>query len=375
MAEQQDNGQERTEEPTPKRLREAREKGQVARSRELTMTLVMLTGSAALLLFGSSFVDGIRSMFADALVIERERIFDPSFMAANVRELAGRALVSILPLLGVLLLAALIAPALLGGWNFSLKAMAFKSDRLNPVKGLKRVFGSKGVMELLKAMGKFLVVGSGAMIFLWFSLETVLGLSRMGLRGGIDQSVMLVVLALFVGSATLILIAAIDVPFQLFTHQKQMRMTRQEVRDELKQTEGRPEVKSKLRNLQQQRAGKRMMQEVPKADVVINNPTHFAVALRYDPVLMESPMVVAKGADRMALAIRRVAKEHEVPQLQAAVLARALYSSVEPGQCIPPKLYMAVAEVLAWVHRLRLLKPGQETPAPPQPDLDQHHDY
>lgn len=367
MAEQQDNGQERTEEPTPKRLREAREKGEVARSRELTMTAVMLTGSGLLLLYGPRLARNAGRMLEDALSIERESIFDQRFMAAEILAQGGDALALIAPLLLVLLVVAILSSGLLGGFSFSRKALAPKLERLDPVKGIKRVFGSKGLMELVKAMAKFLVVASGGLIFIWLSIGPVVGLSRMPVISAVGESSLLVATALFVASAVLILIAAIDVPFQLYTHHKQLRMTRQEVRDELKQTDGRPEVKSKQRNLQQQRAGQRMMQAVPDADVVINNPTHFSVALRYDAETMDAPRVIAKGRDELALSIRRIAAAHEVPQVEAPLLARTLYAGVELDQAIPPRLYAAVAEILAWVHRIRNAAPGEALPEPPAP--------
>lgn len=374
MAEERDNNQERTEQPTPKRLREAREKGQVARSRELTMTAVMLAGSGLLMLYGPRLAQAARTMLANALTIDRQSIFDDRFMAAEIVSQAGAALVLISPLLGALLVVAILSSGLIGGYSFSRKAMAPKMDRLDPTKGLKRVFGSKGLMELLKAMAKFLVVGAGGLVFIWVSLGEVVGLSRLPVVTGAGESAMLVSMALFVVSAVLILIAAIDVPFQLYSHNKQMRMTRQEIRDEMKQTEGRPEVKSKLRSLQQQLAGRRMMQEIPDADVVITNPTHFAIALRYDAEFMDAPRVVAKGKDQLALSIRTVAAECGVPMVEAPLLARALYSGADLGQSIPPRMYSAVAEVLAWVHRLRNAAPGEMVPDPPAPVPDERPD-
>ncbi|MDT8438379.1 MAG: flagellar biosynthesis protein FlhB [Wenzhouxiangellaceae bacterium] len=369
MAEEQDSGQERTEEPTPKRLKEAREKGQVPRSRELTMTLVMLVGAGTLYGTGTFFAGRIRSIFGHAFRIEREHVFDEGFMGERLVAMAADMLVLISPLLLLLLVTALMAPALLGGWVFSFKAIQPKGDKLDPVKGLKRVFGSKGLMELLKAMGKFLVVAACALVFFWVMAEHFLGLGRMAIEEGIGSSAGLVILALAMMSAALILISAIDVPFQIHSYKKQVRMTRQEVRDELKQTEGRPEVRGKIRELQQETARRRMMQDVPRADVVITNPTHFAVALRYDDGKMAAPVVVAKGVEAVALRIREIAAEHKVPQLEAPPLARVLYRSVDIGHAIPPELYVAVAEVLTWVYRIRHRSAGSTAPPPPNPDV------
>lgn len=367
MAEDRDNSQERTEQPTPKRIKESRDKGQVPRSRELTMTLVMLVGSGTLLLAGSWFAERFQALLATGFRIEREAMYDDGFM---LRQFAGMALEAFLllgPLLFALLVAALAAPALLGGWLFSQQAMAPKLSRMDPIKGLARIFGSHGLMELLKAMGKFLVVGVAAGFFLWLIMDRFLSLSRLPIVPAIGESAWLAGMALFAASAALVLIAAVDVPFQLATHYKQIRMTRQEIRDELKQTEGRPEVKGRIRSLQQEMASRRMMTDVPDADIIITNPTHFAVAVRYDAGSMAAPVVVAKGTELVALAIRRVAEEAGVPMLEAPPLARALYRSVDIGQAIPPKLYVAVAEVLAWVHQVRTRPVDSTAPPPPNP--------
>lgn len=369
MAEDRDDNQERTEQPTPKRLQESREKGQVPRSRELTMTLVMLVGSATLLLSGGWFADRFQVLLASAFRIERDAIYDEGFMLRTLVELSVQAFLILAPLLLSLVVTALAAPALLGGWLFSRQAMAPKLERMNPLKGLKRVFGTQGLMELLKAMGKFLVVGVASGFFLWLVMDRFLALSRLPVIPAIADSVWLVGLALLAGSAALIVIAAIDVPFQLATHYKQIRMTRQEVRDELKQTEGRPEVKGRIRTLQQEMASRRMMADVPDADIVITNPVHFAVALRFDAGSMAAPVVVAKGSELVALAIRRVAEESGVPLLEAPPLARALFRSVDIGQAIPPELYVAVAEVLAWVHQVRTRPADAPSPPPPNPKI------
>ncbi|MEQ8801588.1 MAG: EscU/YscU/HrcU family type III secretion system export apparatus switch protein, partial [Haliea sp.] len=239
MAEDRDDNQERTEQPTPKRLQESRDKGQVPRSRELTMTLVMLVGSGTLLLAGSWFASSFQALLATGFRIEREAMYDDGFMVRKFSELAVESFLLLGPLLLALLVAALAAPALLGGWIFSQQAMAPKLERMDPLKGLKRIFGAHGLMELLKAMGKFLVVAVASGFFLWLIMDRFLALSRLPIVPAITESAWLAGMALFAASGALIVIAAIDVPFQLATHFKQMRMTRQEVREELKQTEGR----------------------------------------------------------------------------------------------------------------------------------------
>ena len=372
MAENRESSQERTEEPTPKRLREAREKGQAPRSKELAMTIVMLLGAGALLSAGGWFVARLDEMMTLGLTLDRAAALDSSLMLRRFADLATAALQMLSPLLLVLFVAALITPAFLGGWVFSWQAVAPKAEKLSPVKGLKRVFGPKGLMELLKAMGKFAVVAGAASLFIWAFIDRFLALGQMPLLPAMSESASMIALALLLLSASLIAIAAIDVPFQLYTHHKEMRMTRQEVREELKQTEGRPEVKSKIRETQQAMARRRMMQEVPRADVVVTNPTHYSVALRYDSDRMNAPVVVAKGVDRVALRIREVAEDAGVPLFEAPPLARALNAGAEIGRPIPPELYVAVAEVLAWIYQVRRLRPGE--PVPNRPDPDVEHD-
>ncbi|MEE4297473.1 MAG: flagellar biosynthesis protein FlhB [Wenzhouxiangella sp.] len=366
-----DTSQERTEEPTPKRLEDARKKGQVPRSRELSMTLVMLVGSVTILFMGEQLAGGIADVMRAGFDFDQKKLASHEAMMQFFTEQAMHAIVTLLPLLIILLVTAVMAPATIGGWNFSFQALQPKLERLDPIKGLKRVFGPKGLMELLKTMAKFLVVGIAAAILLTALAPRFAGLSMLDSVPSMVEATSMVAFALIVLSATLIIIAAIDVPFQVYQHTKQLKMTRQEVRDEMKQTEGKPEVKAKIRQLQQEIASRRMMEDVPKADVVITNPTHFAVALRYEAGKMEAPVLVAKGADLVAAAIRQLAEEHDVPLLEAPPLARALFHSVDIGQAIPAGLYVAVAEVLSWVYQIRRLGGTDSEPRPPKIDFDE----
>ncbi|MDJ0699980.1 MAG: flagellar biosynthesis protein FlhB [Woeseiaceae bacterium] len=371
MAEEQQH-QDRTEQATPKRREEARKKGDVPRSRELTMTGVMLSGGAALLMLagpmGTRLLDAFRSGFA----IERQALFDESQLATAFASIAGAAFTSIAPLAIVLLAAVFLSAAAIGGWSFSLQAVGFKMERLNPVKGLKRVFSANGLMELVKALAKFSLVAAIAVGWLWWSVEDLLSLGRQPIQPAIQSALRLCGVSLLVISSGLIVIAAIDVPFQLWQYAKKLRMTKQEVKEEFKETEGRPEVKSRIRMLQQQIATRRMMEELPTADVVITNPTHFAVALKYDEATMGAPRVIAKGKDLLAKRIRELATEHDVPLFSAPPLARALYRSTEIGAEIPAKLYTAVAQVLAYIFQLNeTLRPGQKRPEPPVIEVDE----
>jgi flagellar biosynthetic protein FlhB len=364
--------QERTEQATPKRREDARKKGDVPRSRELTMTGVMLTGAASMLLFSGPFSQRFLSAFSGGLTIDRAQAYDTSYVLQAFSSVAGEVFVGLMPF-GLLLLAAVfLSAAMIGGWSFSFQAMSFKVERLSPVKGMKRIFSANSLNELIKAIAKFSLVAVIAVSWLWWSVDELLGLGREPIHSAIGRAIEICGVSLLVVSCGLIAIAAVDVPFQLWQYQKKLRMTRQQVRDELKETEGRPEVKSRIRALQQQIATRRMMEEVPNADVVITNPTHFAVALKYDDTKMGAPQVVAKGKDLIAARIREIAAEHKVPLFSAPPLARVLFRSTEIGDEVPATLYTAVAQVLAYIYQLNeTLRPGQQRMQPPVPEIDE----
>ena len=364
--------QERTEQPTPKRREDARKKGDVPRSRELTMTAAMLSGAASLLFLAGPMGGRLSEAFRGALTLERERIFDSRHLPSAFGELAVEMLLAFTPLAVVILSAIFLSAASIGGWAFSFAAVRPKLERISPVKGVKRIFSANSLNELLKAMAKFLLVGAIAVAWLWWSVEELTALGREPIDSAIPHALRLCGISLLVVCSGLIVIAAADVPFQLWQYQKKLRMTRQQVKDELKETEGRPEVKSRIRQLQQQVATRRMMEELPTADVVITNPTHFAVALKYDADSMAAPRVIAKGQDRIAARIRELAGEHGVPLFSAPPLARALYRSTEIGEEIPARLYTAVAQVLAYVFQLSAARrPGEPLPEPPVPEVDE----
>jgi flagellar biosynthetic protein FlhB len=364
--------QDRTERATPKRREDARKKGDVPRSRELTMTGVMLSGAGALLLLSGPIGGDLVDAFASGFTIERELLLDERYLVPAFAQIASKGFLSLLPLGVVLLCAVFLSAAAIGGWSFSLKAAAFKAERLSPLKGIKRIFGANGLNELLKAVAKFSLVGLIAVSWLWYSTEDLLSLGRQPVAAAIQSSLKMCGVSLLVVSLGLIVIAAFDVPFQLWQYEKKLRMTRQQVKDEFKETEGRPEVKARVRALQQQIATRRMMEELPTADVVITNPTHFAVALKYDDTSMGAPKVIAKGKDLVAKRIREVAAEHNVPLFSAPPLARVLFRTSEIGDEIPARLYTAVAQILAYIYQLNeTLRPGQQRPAPPVPDINE----
>jgi flagellar biosynthetic protein FlhB len=372
MADEQQ--QERTEQATPKRREEARRKGDVPRSRELTMTGVMLGGSAALLMMSQPIAGRIEAGMRNALSIDRGNIYEPDFLISSLRELATGAIVGLAPFFGVLIVTVLFGATAIGGWSFSAGSLAFKGERISPIKGITRIFSANSLNELLKAVAKFLLVGAIAVLWLWRSVDELLSLGHEPVAVAVPHAVRIAFVSLIVVSCSLIAISAADVPFQLWNYQKKIRMTRKEIRDELKETEGQPEVKSKVRFLQQQIASRRMMADLPGADVVITNPTHVAVALKYDEASMAAPKVIAKGQDLMAQRIREVAQASGVPLFSAPPLARALYRSVDIGQEISAGLYTAVAQVLAYIFQIdAVTKDGRNVPLPepPVPEIDE----
>lgn len=365
MAENQD-GQEKSQEPTAKRLNDARKKGQVARSRELNTMAMTLVGGAAIMAMAPQFADSLHTLFVEQFSLERADIFDPNAMLAHLVKAIGDALLMLAPFFVVMIVVALLSSVALGGFNVSFEAMQPKLSKLDPIKGLKRVFSAKGLMELLKSVGKFMLVGAATVALLYVWAGDLVRLGDLALEQALVEGMRMVGWSALLLSSTLILMALIDVPFQLWQHKRDLKMTQQEVRDELKETEGRPEVKGRIRQMQREMAQRRMMQEVPKADVVVTNPTHYAVALRYDPERMNAPVVVAKGKDLVAANIREVAAAHEVPLVEAAVLARAIYFNTELGQPIPAALFLAVAQLLAYVFQLRAYRTeGGDIPTPP----------
>jgi flagellar biosynthetic protein FlhB len=368
VAEEQ-TGQERSEQPTAKRLSEARKKGQVARSRELNTLLVMLVSALTLWLFSASAMTGFIAIVSEALSPNGDVLREPELIPVHLMQVMMSALVLIAPFLAITVVAALAGPALMGGMLFSAEAIAFKAEKLDPIKGLGRVFSTKGLIELVKALLKFfLVLGVAALIYKFLERD-VMSLITLDVREGIARSGSMIMVALVLLSATLVLIAAIDVPFQLWSHNKQMRMTKQEIKDESKETDGRPEVKSRIRQLQHEASQRRMLQDVPDADVVITNPTHYSVALKYDKDGSGAPRVVAKGQDLIAFKIRSIAMEHDVAIYEEPPLARALHGTTEIGDEIPGPLFLAVARVLAYVYHLRQSTPTDYIPRPAPVEL------
>lgn len=364
---QGDQAQERTEEATPKRRQDAKRKGQVPRSRELNTALMLLAGGLMLYGLGPLFGQGLMGFMEQALDLERAELTDPAAMLRRMRAATDEMLLLFVPFILAMVATALLAPALLGGWALSVDPLTPKLERLDPIKGLGRLFSSRSLVELGKAIAKLVLIGGVSTAFLWSLRDQILAPPVAEVDQDLFHAFHLFGVVLIVLAAATLLIAFIDVPYQLWDHHKKLRMTRQEVRDENKETEGRPEVKGRIRQLQRDLSKRRMMEEVPKADLVVANPTHVSVALRYEPLKGGAPRVVAKGADLIAGQIRKIANAHGVPVIEAPPLARALYHSVKLDQEIPASLYLAVAQLLAYVHQLRIAREtGARQPEAPR---------
>ena len=359
----EDTAQEKTEEPTERRLEDSRKKGQTARSKELNTLLSLMAAAIGMVFLGQYLITDLHEMMTQGLGFEPSRVRTTDQMFEVIRGQAALGLSAILPTLGLLVFAAFLGPVALGGLVFSLESLSPKLEKINPLKGLGRMFGLQSLMELIKALGKFLLVGSVAILIIYSSMNTIIGLGFMSIFSALASAGDLLLWSFIGFSAVLILVVAIDVPFQLWNHNKQLKMTMQEVKDEMKESDGRPEVKSQIRRMQRQLSEQRMMDSVPMADVIITNPTHYAVALKYDQEGLGAPRVVAKGQDFMALKIREVAEANNVPIFEAPPLARALHGMVEIGHEIPGDLFKAVAQVLAYIFQLKTL--GQQTPVKP----------
>ncbi|KAB0481370.1 flagellar biosynthetic protein FlhB [Pseudomonas reinekei] len=369
MAESE-SGQDKTEDPTEKKKKDAREKGEIARSKELNTLAIMLAGAGALLVFGGALAQEMMDLMRLNFSLSREVVLDQRSMGTYLLHSGQIALLAIQPVMITLLLAALIGPISLGGWLFSAGTMAPKFSRMNPGAGLKRMFSAKAIAELLKALAKFFVVLFVALLVLSADIDDLLRIAHEPLDRAIIHSLQVVGWSSLWMACGLIIIAAVDVPIQLWESIKKLKMTKQEVRDEHKDQEGRPEVKQRIRQLQREMSQRRMMAAIPDADVVITNPTHYAVALKYDPDKSGAPMLIAKGSDFLALKIREIAAANEILLLESPALARSIYYSTELEQEIPGGLYLAVAQVLAYVYQIRQYRAGKgKRPEPLKDDL------
>lgn len=352
MAENED-GQEKTESPSEKRLQESREKGQVPRSKELGTLLMTLVAALWLWWLGAGMIEDMVQVMSAGLRMERDHAFDMKKATDLIFAQFEAALWLVAPFLLVMTIVAVISNILVGGWLFSTQVMAPKFSKLNPISGIARMFSKKALVELIKALLKFVLMVLIAILFIYSTLHQLRVLGMVDVMTGMAGSGKLLVEAFLVMSLGLIVIALIDAPYQLYTHAEQMKMTLQEVKEEYKQTEGSPEIKGRIRRMQREMAMRRMMQDVPKADVIITNPEHYAVALQYDGEKKDAPVVLAMGIDFMAAQIRTIAQQHNIQIIRSPALARALYYNSDIGQVIPRSLFNAVAQILAMLFQLK----------------------
>lgn len=356
---QSESGQERTEEPTPKRLEEARKKGQVPRSRELNTAVIVIVGAVSVIVFSKNIGQAFYDVSHAGFDFPRAVIFQDDFIVKRIHMAFYAVASNFWPIFALLFSATFAGPVLLNGFNVNFETIIPKLDRMDPLKGIQRMFSLKSLMELLKALLKFMLIASFAIFLLWINAEAILRLGLEPTEKAILHALNLTVWSFLIMASSLLLIASIDVPFQLWEHTKQLKMTRQEVRDEMKETEGRPEVKSRIRRLQQEMAQQRMMQQVPHSDVIVTNPDHYAVALKYKREGTGAPVVVAKGVNDIAQKIIEIGEQHQVNVLRIPLLARAIYFHTKLDAEIPAGLYQAVAHVLAYVYQLKAYKNGK----------------
>lgn len=352
----EDSDLEKTEQPSQRRLDQAKEKGQVARSHELSTFSILLAGGATLWFMGAQLSSHMVKLLHDGMTISRDLIFKPELLIPHLYDLSMEMLIVFAPVLAMLFLVALGSPLFLNGWLFSSEALMPQFSRMNPISGIARMFSTQALVELVKALGKAIIVGGIAIWVIWHHRDDMLQLATLSIHTAISQMGYLVGSSFMAIVGAMLLIVMVDVPYQLWSNNKKLMMTKEEVRQESKETDGNPEVKGRIRSMQREAARRRMMAAIPTADVVVTNPTHYSVALKYSDKGMSAPTVVAKGSHLIAQRIREIAIENHVPILEAPPLARALHKHTEIGESIPEALYTAVAEVLAYVYQLKRYK-------------------
>lgn len=374
MAEESDL--EKTESASPRRLEKAREDGDVPRSKDLATCTILLGGGLAFLMMGGNLIRELKMMVSGALTLSREEVFDMSLLLERNITRIYEVIIAFSPIALMLMIIALASPLLIGGWLFSAKALEPKFGKLNPLKGLKNMVSVRALVELIKAVGKTALVGIVAWLVVGTQIDGIMSLGMQPAKVGAEHMGEIILVTFLSTVGALVIIAAIDAPYQIWHYANKLKMTKEEVRQEHKDSEGNPAIKAKIRQQQREIARRRMMAEVPKADVVVTNPTRYAVALQYKEGSMGAPVVVAKGMGLIAARIRELAEEHNVPMLEAPPLARALYSHTDLDKEIPQTLYTAVAEVLAYIYQLRAFKRfGGKRPVKPRKiDVPAHLD-
>ncbi|GAB3250427.1 flagellar type III secretion system protein FlhB [Chitinimonas naiadis] len=351
----EDSDQERTEDPSPRRLEDARAKGQIARSQELVTFSVLMTAVVAMISMGGAMFDSLKRVMVNNLTFDRATLDDIDQLLAHFSQASFDALMAVLPFAGAIAIAAILASIILSGWLFTWDAIAPKFSKLNPMTGIGRIFSVRSIVEMVKAILKSGLIGGVAVATIWSEKAEVVHLVAMSPFESLAYLFELIKFTMLMVVGSMAVLVLIDVPYQLWDYKRNLRMTKEEVKQENKESDGDPQVKAKIRQLQMQAARQRMMTEIPKANVIVTNPTHYAVALRYDEK-MKAPQVIAKGSFLLAERIIELGKENKVPILRTPPLARALYHHADLGADIPSALYSAVAEVLAYIMQLQQYK-------------------
>ncbi|OTQ70691.1 flagellar biosynthesis protein FlhB [Gilliamella apis] len=360
-----DSDLEKSEQPTDSKLKKAKEKGQIPRSRELTSLIILLVGIMLFWIMGTHFVSKLKAIIQQAMLVAH-RTDDDKQIIFNLINLLTAGFWAILPIFVGLVIVAIIAPLSVGGLLFSLQSIKPNLGKLNPISGFKRLFSLRIFSELFKSILKVVLIAFAAALFLIHQFPNMLALPSMYLNNALSQVMQLLIYASLLIVLALIPMVGFDIFYQIWSNLKKLKMSKQEVKDEFKEQEGNPQIKGRIRQMQQAMARRRMMKDVPKANVIVTNPTHYAVALQYDEKTMSAPKILAKGTDNIASRIKQIAQEHQIPQLEAPPLARALYRHGEIGKSIPAELYAAVAQILAWVYQLkRWHRYGGEKPLKP----------
>lgn len=368
MAENED-GTEKTEDATQKKLSEARKEGNVPRSRDLSSAALLIVAAMSIYMVGTLIVADLTGLFAFNFRLAREDLFDTALMIHHLYESIMATIDSMTVLMAIISVAGIVGSVALGGLNFSWKAVSPKLSKMNPIQGIKRMFSVQSLVELVKSILKVMLVALVATLVLMNFLPTLTDLTYEATGTALEHTVEILIWAFIFVSSSLVIIAAIDVPFQAWQHKDKLKMTKQEVKDEYKQSEGDPQVKGRMRQMQRQAAMTRMMSDVPEADVIITNPTHFSVALKYEQDTGKAPILLAKGPDFIALKIREVGNYYDIPVIQSPALARAVYKHTEIGDEIPEGLFKVIAQLLAYVYQLRMARTGAKPPEA-MPDLD-----
>ena len=360
-----DSDLDKSEQPTDSKLKKAKEKGQIPRSRELTSLMILLVGIMLFWIMGTHFVSKLKAIIQQAMLVAH-RTDDDKQIIFNLINLLTAGFWAILPIFVGLVIVAIIAPLSVGGLLFSLQSIKPNLGKLNPISGFKRLFSLRIFSELFKSILKVVLIAFAAALFLIHQFPNMLVLPSMYLNNALSQVMQLLIYASLLIVLALIPMVGFDIFYQIWSNLKKLKMSKQEVKDEFKEQEGNPQIKGRIRQMQQAIARRRMMKDVPKANVIVTNPTHYAVALQYDEKTMSAPKILAKGTDNIASKIKQIAQEHQIPQLEAPPLARALYRHGEIGKSIPAELYAAVAQILAWVYQLkRWHRYGGEKPLKP----------